>query len=128
MKGFIEINGNVYPAPDSGLNFLVVTTVDSARNANNEFVGQKVGRDQFKVDNLVWSILDAVTWSNILREFDNFVVTATIPNMVTNKRMTLKMYPGNRTAEPIDIDPETMMPTRYANCKVNIIDCGQVSL
>lgn len=125
MKGFIEINGNVYPAPDSGLNFLVVTTVDSARNANNEFVGQRVGRDQFKVENLVWLSLDAVTWSNILREFDHFVVTATVPNMVTNQRMTLKMYPGNRTAEPRDIDPTTMMPRRYANCKVNLIDCGE---
>lgn len=125
MKGFIEINGNVYPAPDRGLNFLVVTTVDSARNANNEFVGQKVGRDQFKVENLTWFSLDAETWSRLLREFDNFVVMATIPNMVTNQRMTLEMYCGNRTAEPRDINPDTMMPTRYANCKVNIIDCGR---
>lgn len=125
MKGFIEINRHIYPAPDMGLTFLVVTTVDSARNANNEVVCQRVGRDQFKVDNLVWFDLDAATWSNILREFDNFVVTATIPNMVTNQRMTLKMYPGNRTAEPRDIDPATMMPRRYANCKVNLIDCGE---
>lgn len=125
MKGFIEINGNVYPAPDRGLNFLVVTTVDSARNANNELVGQKVGRDQFKVENLTWFSLDAETWSRLLQEFDNFVVRATIPNMVTNQRMTLDMYCGNRTAEPRDIDPETMMPTQYTNCKVNIIDCGR---
>ena len=125
MKGFIEINGNVYPATDRGLNFLVVTTVDSARNANNELVGQKVGRDQFKVENLTWFSLDADTWSRLLQEFDKFVFTATIPNMVTNKRMTLEMYCGNRTAEPRDIDPVTMMPTRYTNCKVNIIDCGR---
>lgn len=125
MKGFIEINGNKYPAPDRGLNFLVVTTVDSARNSNNEFVGQKVGRDQFKVENLMWFDLDAQTWSALLREFENFVVKATIPNMVTNQRMTIDMYPGNRSAEPRDIDPVTMMPTRYTNCKVNIIDCGR---
>lgn len=126
MNGFIEINGNIYPAPDRGLNFLVVTTVDAARNANNEFVGQKVGRDQFKVENLTWFSLPAETWSRLLQEFNNFVVRATIPNMVTNQRMTLDMYCGNRTAEPRDIDPETMMPTRYTNCKVNIIDCGRV--
>ena len=125
MQGFITINGHIYPAPDRGLNFLVVTTVDSARNANNEFVGQKVGRDQFKVENLTWFSLDAETWSRLLQEFDNFVVTATIPNMVSNQRMTIEMYPGNRTAEPRDIDPATMMPTRYANCKVNSIDCGR---
>ena len=125
MNGFIEINGNICPAPDRGLNFLVVTTVDAARNANNEFVGQKVGRDQFKVENLTWFSLPAETWSRLLMEFDNFVVTATIPNMVTNQRMTLEMYCGNRSAEPRDIDPVTMMPTRYTNCKVNIIDCGR---
>lgn len=124
MAGFIEINGNTYPAPDSGLNFLVVTTVDSARNANNEMVGQKVGRDQYKVESLSWFKLDAETWASLLQEFKNFYFTATIPDMVNNRRITLKMYPGNRTAEPRDIDKTTLLPKTYVNCKVNIIDCG----
>ena len=45
--------------------------------------------------------------------------------MVNNDWMTLKMYPGNRTAEPIAFDADGL-PTLYQNCKVNIVDCGVI--
>lgn len=121
---FIKINGNVYPTPTRGLNMVASTIVDSARNANAVVVGQVVGREQQKLDNLYWGHLDAATWSSILREFNNFYVTVTYPDMVNNAWTTRKMYPGDRTATPYRLDPNTGLPSEYINCKVNLIDCG----
>lgn len=100
------------------------TIVDSARNANAVVVGQVVGREQQKLDNLYWGHLDAATWSAILREFNNFYVTVTYPDMVNNTWTTRKMYPGDRSATPYRLDPNTGLPSEYINCKVNLIDCG----
>lgn len=122
-SNFILINGKKFPAPKRYPSFIVTTAVDSARNANNQVVGQKIGRDNYKVDNLEWPYLDAATWSSMLKEFKNFFFTARIFDMVENDWITLKMYPGDRTAEPMWID-ENGKPTHYINCKVNIIDTG----
>jgi hypothetical protein len=43
--------------------------------------------------------------------------------MVHNQMMTIRMYPGNRTATPIAFDSDGL-PTMYQDCKVNIVDCG----
>lgn len=119
----ITINGREFPSPDIGGNLVVSTNVSDGKNANGEFVGQKIGRDQHKFDSLQWKFLDAATWAAMLQEFDKFVVTARIPDMVHNGWMTIRMYPGNRTAAPIDFDAAGL-PTRYQDCKVNIVDCG----
>ena len=121
----ITINGRTFPGPDVGGKLTVATNVSQGKNALGEFVGQKVGRDQYKFDSLQWKQLDAKTWSDMLMEFEMFVVIARIPDMVNNDWMTLKMYPGNRTAEPIAFDAEGL-PTLYQNCKVNIVDCGVI--
>ena len=125
MAAFIKINGHEYPAPRRGLNLMVATIVDAARNANAVTVGQKVGRDQQKLNNHYWGYLDAATWSAILKEFENFYVTVSYPDMVNNTWTTRKMYPGDRTAEPFHLDPVTQLPLDYLNCKVNLIDCGE---
>ena len=119
----ITINGKEFPSPDIGGNLIVATNVSNGKNAKGEFVGQKVGRDKYKFENLQWKFLDAAIWAAMLQEFDKFVVTARIPDMVHNKFITIRMYPGNRTATPIQFD-ETGLPTLYKDCKVNIIDCG----
>lgn len=119
----ITINGREFPAPDIGGNLVVATNVSDGKNANGEFVGQKVGRDQYKFDALQWKFLPAETWATMLQEFDKFVVVAQIPDMVRNQWVTIRMYPGNRTATPIAFDASGL-PTRYRNCKVNLIDCG----
>lgn len=124
MAGFIYINGRQFPSPDRGLGFTVATNVSSGKNALGEFVGQRVGRDQDKIDGLQWKFLDAETWSAILQEFAQFVVVVKFPDMVTNTWKTERMYPGNRTAVPWEIDPETGLPSVYKDCKVNLIDCG----
>ena len=121
----ITINGREFPAPDIGMKEIVSTNVSQGKNAMGEFVGQKVGRDQYKLDALQWKFLDAATWSAMLQEFEKFVVIARIPDMVHNSWITIKMYPGNRTAEPVKVD-ENDKPVLYRNCKVNIIDCGVI--
>lgn len=121
----ITINGREFPAPDIGGNLIIATNVSDGKNALGEFIGQRVGRDQHKFDNLQWKLLDAATWAAILQEFDKFVVTARIPDMVHNQFMTIRMYPGNRTATPISFDADGL-PTMYRDCKVNLVDCGVI--
>lgn len=121
----ITINGKEFPAPDIGANLIVATNVSDGKNADGELVGQKVGRDQYKVDGLQWKFLDAATWSAMLQEFGSFIVTARIPDMVNNRFVTIRMYPGNRTATPVEFDDDGL-PTRYRDCKVNLIDCGVI--
>lgn len=125
MQNFMKINGNAYPQPRRGLELLTATIVDSARNANGVVVGQKVGRDQQKLNALQWAYMDAKTWSKLLQEFKNFFVTVTYVDMVTGTWTTRKMYPGDRTAKPFHIDPATGLPLDYIDCKVNLIDCGE---
>lgn len=125
---FIKINGKPFPMPGRHPSLRVATMVNSARNTLAEMVGQKIGRDQYKVDNLFWPHLTAEEWSSMLKEFDNFFVIAEIPDMVNNCWMKLKMYPGDRTAEPWMVDDVTGLPTEYINCKVNIIDVGKVEV
>lgn len=121
----ITINEKEFPAPDVGANLIVATNVSDGKNANGEFVGQRVGRDQYKVENLQWKFLDAATWSAILKEFNSFIVTARIPDMVNDQFITILMYPGNRTATPVMFDADGK-PTMYRDCKVNLIDCGVI--
>lgn len=119
----ITINNREFPAPDIGGNLVVATNVSDGKNALGEFIGQRVGRDQYKFENLQWKFLPAETWATMLQEFDKFVVTAKVPDMVHNRMMTIRMYPGNRTATPVEFAPSGL-PTLYKDCKVNIIDCG----
>lgn len=125
MNAFIKINGHVYPQPRRGLNLMVATIVDSARNSNAVMVGQVVGREQQKINALEWGYLTAGQWSELLKEFKNFYVTVSYPDMVNNKWTTRKMYPGDRTATPFHLDETTGLPKDYINCKVNLIDCGE---
>lgn len=121
----ITINDREFPAPDIGGNLVVATNVSDGKNALGEFIGQRVGRDQYKFENLQWKFLPAETWATMLQEFDKFVVTAKVPDMVHNRMMTIRMYPGNRTATPVEFAPSGL-PTLYKDCKVNIIDCGVI--
>lgn len=124
MSGIIAINGMWVPAPQRGLSLITTTAVDSARNANAQVVGQKIGRDQYKLNALSWPWLQADQWASILQQFSSFFATVTFPDQVTAGWITLKMYPGDRSGQPYWIDPSTKLPLTYTNCKVNIIDTG----
>lgn len=123
MSNFIRVNGKPFPAPKRYPGMVVTTAVNAARNANNKVVGQKIGRDNYKIDNLEWAYLDAATWSAMLKEFDNFFVEVQFPDMVNNDWITLTLYPGDRTASPMWLD-SSGKPTHYKECKVNLIDAG----
>ena len=123
MSSYILINGQEIPPPKRAVKPTVVTIVSEGRNANAEVVGQRIGRDQYKIDELEWPWLSATEWSRILKILNNFYVDVTFPDPVTNRRITIKMYCGNRTAEPYWVDANNN-PTYYRNCKVNLIDTG----
>lgn len=124
MSSYIAINGVELPPPKRGITPIVTTVVDSGRNANGTVVGQRVGRDQYKLDGLEWPWLTATQWSTILKLLKNFFVYVTFYDPVSNSQKTLKMYPGDRSAEPYWID-KNGKPTHYRNCKVNLIDVGE---
>ncbi len=122
---FITVNGYDFPSPRRGAKPTVSTIVNAGRNANATVVGQKIGRDQYKLDGLEWPWLPADIWSRMLTVLDNFFVYVTFWDPVSDGQRTIKMYPGDRTGEPYWIDPDTGKPLFYLNCKVNLIDCGE---
>lgn len=121
---FLSVNGYDFPPPKRGVTPTVTTLVDAGRNANGTVVGQKIGRDQYKIDNLEFPWLSASEWSNILSILDSFFVMVTFPDPVSNSKKTVKMYCGDRTAQPYWVDDDGN-PTWYRNCKVNLIDVGE---
>ena len=124
ISNFIQVNGKSFPAPKRYPNFVVTTAVNGARNASNKFVGQKISRDNYKIDSLEWPYLDAEIWSTMLQEFDkNFFSSVRFWDMVNNKWRTLTMYCGDRTADVFKID-SSGRPLAYINCKMNLIDAG----
>lgn len=129
MQAFITINGHPYPQPFRGttgeVELQAATIVDSARNANGVVVGQKVGRDIQKINQLRWAHLKAEVWAAILQEFDtHFFSTVTYPDMVHNTWTTRTMYCSDRSAKPFRLDPNTGLPSEYVDCRVNVIDVG----
>lgn len=121
---YLAINGYELPPPKRGVKPTVATIVDAGRNANGAVVGQRVGRDQYKIDTLEFPWLSASEWSRILSILNQFFVYVTFPDPVSNQKVTIRMYCGDRSAEPYWED-ENGNPTWYRNCKFNLIDTGE---
>lgn len=121
---YLAINGYELPPPKRGVNVIVTTVVDAGRDANGAVVGQRVGRDQYKIDGLEWPWLTSAQWERILSILSNFFVYVTFNDPVTNGRKTIKMYCGDRTGQPYWVDGSGS-PTHYRDCKVNLIDVGE---
>jgi hypothetical protein len=121
---YLKINGYELPPPKRGVHPIVTTIVDAGRNANGAVIGQRVGRDQYKIDGLEWSWLTAEQWGEILTALKDFFVQVSFIDPVTNTEKTIKMYCGDRTGEPYWVD-ENGRPTHYRDCKVNLIDTGE---
>lgn len=120
---FLQINGVDIPTPKRGVKITVSTVVNAGRNASGITVGQKLGRDLYKIDTLEFPWLSAAQWGQILSLMSNFYFPVTFTDPVTNASRTVTMYCGDRSAEPYWID-KNGKPTWYRNCKVNLIDCG----
>ena len=121
---YLAINGYELPPPKRGVNVVVSTIVNSGRDANGAVVGQRVGRDQYKIDGLEWPWLTASQWHSILNSMRNFFFFVTFIDPVSNSPRTIKMYCGDRTGEPYWVDANGN-PTHYRNCKVNLVDTGE---
>ena len=124
-NGVIYINDMPFPYPDkdSGLQ-TVATLVNSARTADGVMRGEKIGRDQSKIE-LMWNVLTPEKWSQMLQQFEDFTFTIRYIDMVTNDWVTRRFYVGDRSAKPFLIDPETNRPKYYVQCKANVVDVGE---
>ncbi len=125
LSSFLTVNGVEFPVPRVGFQYIVSTTVNDARNANNAVVGQKVGRDLIKLDQMEWSGLTAEQWQRMLAAVEDFFVPVTFEDYRTGEPTTIIMYPGDRTAVPMFVDPVTHKVTKYESCKFNLIDAGR---
>ena len=120
---FVAINGHPLPSPKRGVGIIVTTVVDAGRNANGVVVGQRIGRDQYKIDGLEWAWLTAQEWEDILSWMKDFYFNVTFTDPVTNTLRTVRMYCGDRRGDPYYLDGNGK-PTHYKDCKVNLIDTG----
>lgn len=124
---FLEVNGVKLPCPSTGLEIILSDAVNSGRNANAEVIAEKVGKTNLKYNNLRWAWLTKDEWHQICSLFSNFFVMAKVWNPVENDFVTIKMYPGDRTAQIYWLEEDGITPKNFRDCKVNIIDCGLVS-
>lgn len=122
---WVKINGKQIPFPQYGVKQEIYTTVSTSRNAKNQVVGQRVGRDQYKLDNVVFPVLSASDWSEVLTLGKNYYVTVRFFAMDKNKWATTKMYVGDRSAEVLRIDPSTGKVLLWKDCQMNLIDVGK---
>ena len=121
---FLTINGRKFPAPKRGLNIKTMTTVSDGRNEQNVFIGQRIGRDMQKIENVEWPLLSAELWSVILNQLSNFVFNVTYLDPVSNDWVTRKMYVSDRDYQPYRVDPVTGKTTQYTSCKCSFVDVG----
>lgn len=119
----ITINGTSIPVPKRGMTETVSTNVNDGRNALGEMVGERVGRDIYKLDNLEWVWLTKAQWSAMLQLVKDFKFHVTFPDVVNGGYCTHLMYCGDRSAEPYYINADGDF-TFYRSCKMNLIDVG----
>lgn len=124
LSSFLRVNGVDFPCPKRGFTYTISTAVNAGRNANNAVIGQVVGRELYKLDNMEWAALPAETWQKMLKAVEPFYIPVTFEDYRTGKPITITMYPGDRTAKPLFVDEKTHIVTKYENCKFNLIDCG----
>ena len=124
LTSFLNVNGYEFPCPKFGFNYIITTTVNAGRNSNNAVIGQRIGRDLYKLNNLEWTGLDAETWQMMLKALEPFYVPVTFEDYRTGKPITITMYPGDRTGNPLFVDQISHMVTQYDSCKFNLIDAG----
>ena len=123
-SGYVKVGNTALPplSVDSG-GQTIATMVNAGRNANAVVVGQKLGRDQSKIE-LKWNYLTASEWSEILTLFENnWAGNVTYFDMQKNKKITRKMYVGDRKARPFKLADGN--PSAWLECSLNLIDTGK---
>lgn len=124
LTSFLNVNGYDYPCPKYGFRYMISTVVDAGRNVNGAVVGQKIGRDLYKLDGLQWVGLYPEQRRMILRSLEPFFVPVTFEDFRTGRPITITMYPGDRTGKPLFADKITHMVTQDEMLFFHLIDCG----
>lgn len=125
LTSFLNVNGYDFPCPRVGFNYIISTTVNAGRNSNNAAIGQRVGRDLYKLGPLEWVGLKPKEWQMMLKALEPFYVPVTFEDYRTGQPITITMYPGDRTGQPLFVDKLTHHVTKYGTCKFNLIDAGR---
>ena len=120
-RDFLIINNVRMPIPAPGMTIDSAIGVDAGRNANNQVVGQVVGRRQWKINNLVWRGLTEEQIKTIMDALEPFYVPVTFRD-VTGEIHTVTMYPGDTSGKPLSL--KNMSYTKMEEFKVNLIDAG----
>lgn len=123
MSSFLIVNRMEFPTPKRGFRTKVVTNVDGGVNALGSVVGQVIGRNQYKLDAMQWDCLSAETWEAMLQAVEPFYIPVTFEDPQTRQRITITMYPGDRTGEPYFLDEDKKIKM-YRSCQFNLIDTG----
>lgn len=124
MTSFLNVNGYDYPCPMYGFQYIISTVVDAGRNVNGAVIGQKIGRDLYKLDQLQWVGLEPVVRRMILRSLEPFYVPVTFEDYRTGSPITIMMYPGDRTGKPLIVDQLTHAVTHDESLAFNLVDAG----
>jgi hypothetical protein len=118
---FLIINNVRVPTPAPGMSIDSAVGVNAGRNADNEVVGQVVGRRQYKINNLAWRGLTESQVKTILGALDPFYVPVTFRDVDGTIR-TVTMYPGDTSGKPLKI--KDLKYALIEELRFNLIDCG----
>ena len=125
LTSFLNVNGIDFPCPRYGLTYTISTPVSAGRNANNQVIGQKVGRDIYKIDNISFVGLSNEQVHEILSVFErNFYVPVTFEDQRTGQPITIMMYPSDRTGKPLFVDKNTHEVIKQESLSFSLVDCG----
>ena len=126
LSSFLNVNGYDFPPPKRGFSWTISTTVNAGRNANNAVVGDRVGRDLYKLDNMEWVGLTPKQREMMLKAIEPFYVPVTFEDMKKpGHPITIIMYPGDRSGSPLFVDRLTHMVLQDETLKFNLIDTGR---
>lgn len=126
LSSFLNVNGYNFPPPRRGFSWTISTTVNGARNANNAVIGDRVGRDLYKLDNMEWVGLTPKQREMMLKAIEPFYVPVTFEDMKKpGHPITIIMYPGDRSGSPLFVDKLTHMVLQDETLKFNLIDTGR---
>lgn len=124
LSAFLNVNGYDFPCPMRGFQYTISTTVNAGRNSNNAAIGQRVGRDLIKLGSMQWNGLKPEIRRMMLSALEPFYVPVTFEDYRSGKPITLTMYPGDRTGNPLFVDRLTHMITVDETFGFNLIDAG----
>lgn len=124
LSAFLNVNGYDFPCPIRGFEYVFSTTVNAGRNANNAVIGQVVGRELVKLNNLQWKCISPEVRMMMLKVLAPFYIPVTFEDYRTGNPITVTMYPGDRKGKPYFVDELTHIVTMDEIISFNLIDAG----